>query len=196
MKKEDKQEITLGTSVRAVITGYIAYGILVGFIIFIVNVFVQWCIQSMPNPNYRTLAISLPLIAIFFLYFIIHGICKLSVYDVFKKCKTNPENLPKIATRLNLFIMICIAVYVVGSISIVLINFSNEQKDIAVSAYQYSSIHSEEFAKEQTDEMLAQFSEEKTNTIISTVILELGVVVSLFTIIPYQKKMIEEYNEF
>lgn len=196
MKKEDKQEITLGTSVKAVITGYIAYGILVGFIIFIVNVFVQWCIQSMPNPNYRTLAISLPLIAIFFLYFIIHGICKLSVYDVFKKCKTNPENLPKIATRLNLFIMICIAVYVVGSIAIVLINFSNEQKDIAVSAYQYSSIHSEEFAKEQTDEMLAQFSEEKTNTIISTVILELGVVVSLFTIIPYQKKMIEEYNEF
>ena len=34
MKKEDKQEITLGTTVKAVITGYVAYGILIGFVAF------------------------------------------------------------------------------------------------------------------------------------------------------------------
>ena len=44
--------------------------------------------------------------------------------------------------------------------------------------------------------MLEQFEEEKNNTIISTIILELGMTVSLFSVIPLQKKLITEENEF
>ena len=47
-----------------------------------------------------------------------------------------------------------------------------------------------------TNEMLEQFEEEKNNTIISTIILELGMTVSLFSVIPLQKKLITEENEF
>ena len=196
MNKEEKKEITLGTTVKAVITGYVSYGILVGFIVFVISVFINWCLIILPNVNERVIAITIPLLAIFFLYPIVRGVCKLSIHDVFKKCKTNPDNLPKIMSRLNLFVMITIAVFVIGSICVLMINFTNQEKSIIVSSYQYKAIHSPEFAAELTNEMLSQYAEEKTNTIISTVIIELGMVVSLFSIIPLQKKLIEKENEF
>lgn len=196
MNKEEKKEISLATTVKAVITGYVAYGILIGFIVYIVGVLVNWCLSTLPNVNMKVVSISVPLLASFFLYFIIRGICKLSIHDVFKKCKTNPENLPKAITRLNLFVIIAIVIYIMATISIMMINFSNEQKSIIVSSYQYKTIHSEEFAASLTNEMLKQFEEEKNNTIISTIILELGMTVSLFSVIPLQKKLITEENEF
>ena len=196
MNKEEKKEITLGTTVKAVITGYVSYGILVGFIVFVISVFINWCLNMLPNVNERVIAITIPLLAIFFLYPIVRGVCKLSIHDVFKKCKTNPDNLPKIISRLNLFIMIAIAVFVVGSIGILMINFNNQEQCIIVSSYQYKAIHSPEFAAQLTNEMMNQYSEEKTNAIISTVIIELGMVISLFSVIPLQKKLIEKENEF
>lgn len=196
MNKEEKKEISLGTTVKAVITGYVSYGILVGFIVFAISVFINWCLNMLPNINERVIAITFPLLGIFFLYAIVRGVCKLSIHDVFKKCKTNPENLPRIISRLNLFVMIAIAVYVVGSIGILMINFSNQEQSIIVSSYQYKAIHSPDFAAQLTNEMMKQYAEEKTNTIISTVIIELGMVVSLFSVIPLQKKLIEKENEF
>ena len=44
--------------------------------------------------------------------------------------------------------------------------------------------------------MQLEFEEEKVNTTISTVIIELGMAVSLFSVIPLQKKLIENKNEF
>lgn len=196
MNKEEKKEISLGTTIKAVITGYVSYGILVGFIVFAISVFINWCLNMLPNINERVIAITFPLLGIFFLYAIVRGVCKLSIHDVFKKCKTNPENLPRIISRLNLFVMIAIAVYVVGSIGILMINFSNQEQSIIVSSYQYKAIHSPDFAAQLTNEMMKQYTEEKTNTIISTVIIELGMVVSLFSVIPLQKKLIEKENEF
>lgn len=196
MNKEEKKEITLGTTVKAVITGYVSYGILVGFIVFAISIFINWCLSILPNVNERVIAITIPLLSIFFLYAIVRGVCKLSIHDVFKKCKTNPENLTKVTSRLNLFVMILIAVFVVGSIGILMINFNNQEQCIIVSSYQYKAIHSPEFAAQLTNEMMNQYAEEKTNAIISTVIIELGMVISLFSVIPLQKKLIEKENEF
>lgn len=195
-KRIDRKEISAGTTVKAVITGYIAYGILLGFIFFMLSFVVNWGINQLPNVNHRSLSITVPLLGVFLLYFVIHVVCKLSIYDVFKKCRTNPNRMEKILTRLNLFILICVALSVVFIVSILILNFNNEKRAIDVAAYQYNSIHSEQFASELTNKMLNDFQEEKINTIISTVILELGMVISYFSIIPYQKKLIEKYNEF
>jgi amino acid transporter len=196
MNKEDKKEITLGTTVKAVITGYVCYGILVGFIVLAVFAFVKWAINNLPNVNERVISITLPLLAVFFLYFIVRGVCKLSIHDVLKKCKTNPENLPRVFSRLNLFIMILVVIFVVAPIGLLMINFNNEEQSIVISSYQYKTIHSAEFAAELINEMTSKFEEEKINAIISTVILEIGMVGSLFSLIPLQKKLITEGNEF
>lgn len=195
-KRVQIKEITAGTSVKAVITGYIAYGILVGFILFFVALVTNWCVGQIPNANHRVLSITLPVLGIFFLYFIMHGICKLSVYDVFKKCKTNPDGIEKIHTRLNLFILICVAVSVVLVVFNLTMSFNSQKKSIVVSSYQYSQIHSQEFASELTNEMIENYEVQKANTIIATIIFEAGIVLTFFSLIPYQRKMIEKYNNF
>ena len=196
MKKEDKQEITLGTTVKAVITGYVAYGILIGFVAYMAGIIINYCFKSIPSANIRVLSITLPLIEAIFIYFIVRGLCKLSVHDVFKKCKTNPENLSRVNSRLSLFIMIVIAVYVAGSIMILQTDFKSKQESIVVSSYRYQNLYSEEHARNLTNEMQVEFEEEKENTIISTIIIELGMVISLFSVIPLQRKLIEKQNEF
>lgn len=191
-----KKEITVGTTVKAVITGYIAYGVLVGFIVFMLGLGISWKVAQMPYANHKILSITLPLLSIFVLYFVMHSICKLSIYDVFKKCKTNPEGLEKIFTRLNLFLLICVVVSVVIVIGLLTINFNNQKISIELASYQYSRIHSQEFTTKLTNEMIDNYQKQKQNTIISTIILEMGLTLTYFSLIPYQKKLIEQYNEF
>lgn len=195
-KRVDKKEISAGTTVKAVITGYIAYGILIGFIVAAVVFVVNWTIGQMPYVDHRTLSITLPVLGICLLYFIIHGVCKLSIYDVFKECKTNPGRMERILTRLNLFILICVAFSVIAIVSTLILSFNSEKRDIAIASYQYRTVHSEQFADQLTNQMIKDFQEEKANTIIATIILEIGMVFSYFSLIPYQKKLIERYNEF
>lgn len=195
MKKEEKKEITTRTAVKAIITGYIAYGILVGFIMFVVGIVVNWCLGLLPNANNNILMVTVPLIGVVLLYMVLHVVCKMSIHDVFKKCKTNPNNLQKIISRMNLFVIICIIIDVIASVGILLINFNNQEQAIEIASYKYSSIHSEQFTSELTNEMIREYSEAKTRTIVSTIILELGMVVAWLSVIPLQKKLIIGYNE-
>lgn len=194
-KRVQKNEITAGTAVKAIITGYISYGILLGFAVFMTAFVVSWCVRQMPSVNHRILSITLSLIGIIFLYFIIHGVCKISVYDVFKKCKMKSEIIETVHTRLNLFVLICVAISVVLVVSTLTMTFNEQKKAIFIAEYQYNQIHSQEFSSELTSEMMKSFEEQKLNTIIATIIFELGLAGTLFSLIPYQKKMIERYNQ-
>lgn len=193
-KRVQKKEITAGTTVKAVITGYIAYGVLVGFIVFMIGLAVNWAVSQIPNANYKVLSITLPILGVFFLYFIMHGVCKLSIYDVFNKCKTNKEGLEKVYTRLNLFLLIFVAFSVISVVGLLTMNLNTQKRSIVVASYQYSTIHSQEFTEELTNEMLNDYQKQRQNSIISTIILELGIAMTSFSLIPYQKKLIEEYN--
>lgn len=195
MEKKEKKEISIATSVKAIITGYIAYGILMGFLVFVFGVVVNGWINSLPNANSKLLAVTIPLIGVILLYFVLHAVCKLSIYDVFKKCKTKAENLPKVFSRMNLFVLICVAFYVISSIAILNINFTNQEQSIALAAKKYSNIHSAQFTSVLTHKMVEEYQETKSNMIISAIILELGIVVSWLSIIPLQKKLIKKYNE-
>ena len=85
---------------------------------------------------------------------------------------------------------------VIAIVSTLVLSFNSEKRDIAIASYQYKAVHSEQFADQLTNQMIKDFQEEKANTIISTIILEIGMVFSYFSLIPYQKKLIERYNEF
>ena len=156
---------------------------------------VNWATSQLQYANHRVLSISLPILGVMILYYVMHGVCKLSIYDVFNKCKTNPDGLEKIYTRLNLFLLICIAVSIIIIIGLLTINFNNQKKSIEVASYKYSTIHSQEFTEELTNEMVSNYKQQSQNIIISTIILEMGLAFILISLIPYQKKLIEEYNE-
>lgn len=195
-RRVNRKEISVGTTVKAVITGYIAYGILMGFICFVVGFLAKWGVRQIPTANYRALSIVLPIFGSFMLFFVMHWVCKLSIYDVFKECKTNPSRMDRILARLNLFLLIFIAMSVILVILLLLLKFNNSIKAIELASYQYNTIHSKEFTNQLVNKMQIQFQEEKANTIISTSILQMGITITCFSLIPYQKKLIEKYNKF
>lgn len=190
----DKKEISVKTSVKAIITGFVAYGILLGFLAICVKLIINAIINALPNSNLVTLSYSLPLLGIFVIYFVIHGLCRLSTYDVFKKCKTNEENIDNISRKMNLFFIICIIFSVVFSIATLSLSNTAKYQSIELAKLEYGSVFSNDFTNQLTNSMINDFNKEKTYSLISTTILELGFVVSFFSLIPFQKKMLKLYN--
>ena len=85
---EEKKIIPAKTVVKALITGFVSYGIVIGFLLFTIALVVNTFVYNIPNANQKVLAFSLPLLFAFILYFSIHSICRLSTSDLFNKCKT------------------------------------------------------------------------------------------------------------
>ena len=192
----EKKEITAKTTIKAIITGFVSYGILVIFICLVLFAIGNYFFEKLSASTSRGLYITLPLIAIIFLYFIIHGICRLSTYDVFKKCKTNPENYKKIVKTLNIFFIICIILSVVLFLSLLYLNLEFQLKSIQLAELKYKEVFSEEHIKLLKSEMMDVYNNSKINLTISTVILEIGISISILSLIPYQRKMLLKYNEF
>ena len=102
----EKKEICTKTAVRAIITGFVAYGIIINFIALLLIAIGNYFLKNMAGSTAKGLYVTLPLMAVIIIYFIIHVICKLSTYDVFKNCKTNPNNYKSIIKYLNIFFII------------------------------------------------------------------------------------------
>lgn len=192
---EEKKVIPAKTVVKGLITGFVSYGIIIGFLLLVVALIFSTTISNIPDANQKVLSISLPLLFAFILYFVIHSICKISTIDLFKKCKTNSENLPEISQKMNLFFLVCIILFVILSNCLLVLKLSNERKSIDVASETYNQVFSDNFTKTLTNEMLADYNETKNQTLVSAIIIELSLVVSFFSLIPYQKKMILEYND-
>lgn len=192
---EEKKVILAKTVVKGLITGFVSYGIIIGFLLLVVALIFSTTISNISDANQKVLSISLPLLFAFILYFVIHSICKISTIDLFKKCKTNSENLPEISQKMNLFFLVCIILFVILSNCLLVLKLSNERKSIDVASETYNQVFSDNFTKTLTNEMLADYNETKNQTLVSAIIIELSLVVSFFSLIPYQKKMILEYND-
>lgn len=192
----EKKEISSKTTVKAIITGFVSYGIIITFICLLIFAIGNYFMGQFSAQTSRGLHITLPLIFIIALYFVIHSICRLSTYDVFKKCKTNPENYKKIIKYLNIFFIICIVLSILISLSLLYLNLEYQLKSIEYSAVQYKEVFSPDHIKILKSEMNLAFDASKTNLTISTIILEIGISIGFLSLIPYQRKMILKYNAF
>lgn len=192
-KVVEKQEINVKTSVKAIITGFVAYGIICAFICFFLSVVIDILLTEFNNFK---LAILVPIAGSIFLYYIIHGLCRISTYDVFKKCKTNPDNIDSISKKMNLFFIFCIIFILIISIIFLVFKLDSLYTQVEISKLQYDQVFSKDFSDQLISEELEKYNSEKTYTIISTIIIELGLFISILSLIPFQKKMIKEYNKF
>ena len=50
------------------------------------------------------------------------------------------------------------------------------------------------YAREKETEIIKNFEETRTDNIIQTMIIEAGIMLGIFSIMPSQKKLIERYN--
>ena len=191
----NKKEISSENVVKNIIQGFVSYGILSIFIVLLIISAINYSLKSLSISNIRGLYITLPLMAIIILYSIIHLICRLSTYDVFKKYKTSSENYKKIMKNLNIFFIIYIIISIVLVLGLLYLNLEYQLKSIELAKLQYGEVFSEEHINLLVNEMTDFYNESKTNLIISTVILEIGISVSFLSLISYQRKMILKYNE-
>lgn len=191
----EKNDINATTTVRHIITGFVSYSIITGFICFVILIVINNLLSNFVGVSSRGLYITLSLMAIILIYAIIHGICKLSTYDTFKKAKTNPDNYKKIVKYLNIFFIACIILSIFVFLELLYLNLSIQTKTIEYSILKYKLVFSDEHVASLAKDMTNSYNFSKTNLTISTVILVIGVAVSILSLIPYQRKMILRYNE-
>lgn len=192
----EKKEISARTTVKAIITGFVSYGIIINFLCLLIIAIGNYFLKNVPGSTARGLYITLPLMAVIIIYFIIHIICRLSTYDVFKKCKTNPDNYKNIIKYLNIFFIVCIFLSIILFLGLLNLNLQYQAKSIDYAVLKYNEIFSVEHTNQIKEEMLSTFNSSKENLTTSTIILELGFAISFLSLIPYQRKMILKYNDF
>ena len=192
----EKKEISARTTVKAIITGFVSYGIIINFLCLLIIAIGNYFLKNVPGSTARGLYITLPLMAVIIIYFIIHIICRLSTYDVFKKCKTNPDNYKNIIKYINIFFIVCIFLSIILFLGLLNLNLQYQAKSIDYAVLKYNEIFSVEHTNQLKEEMLSTFNSSKENLTTSTIILELGFAISFLSLIPYQRKMILKYNDF
>ena len=192
----EKKEISARTTVKAIITGFVSYGIIINLLCLLIIAIGNYFLKNVPGSTARGLYITLPLMAVIIIYFIIHIICRLSTYDVFKKCKTNPDNYKNIIKYINIFFIVCIFLSIILFLGLLNLNLQYQAKSIDYAVLKYNEIFSVEHTNQLKEEMLSTFNSSKENLTTSTIILELGFAISFLSLIPYQRKMILKYNDF
>ena len=196
MERVKLKEISAKTTVKAIITGFVSYGIIAIFISLLVFALGDYLLSQFSSNNANGLYITLPLIAAIFIYFTIHLICRLSTYDVLNKCKVDPKNYKSISKALNIFFIICIVLSIVIFLSLLYLNLQYQLKSIELASVQYKEVFSQNHIKILQSEMNSIYDQSKANLITSTIILVIGLSLSFLSLIPYQRKMILNYNKF
>ena len=192
----EKKEISAKTTVKAIITGFVSYGIITIFILAIILSVANSLLSNFKGTASNGLYVTLPIIAVIIINCIIHLVCRMSTYDVFKKCKTNPDNYKKISKLLNIFFVIIILASIVLFLTLLYLNLRYQYLTIEYSAIQLKEVFSEEFANKLKQNMITTFNSYKINLITATVILEIGCTISFLSLVPYQSKMIKRYNQY
>ena len=103
MERVELKEISAKTTVKAIITGFVSYGIITVFMCLLIFALGNYFLSQFSGNAAGGLYITIPLLAAIMLYFIIHLICRISTYDVLKKCKVDPKNYKTITKSLNIF---------------------------------------------------------------------------------------------
>ena len=130
-KSTKKQVISAGTATRGLINGFISYGFLVGFIFLIIYLIVMNCLNKFTNNNLpNELNYTIPAIAAILAFFLIRGVCYLSSFDLFKKCKVNKKDLNIVYSNTNLF-FILLVILSVGLLTVNLtVKFRNQRTEL------------------------------------------------------------------
>lgn len=187
----ETNETNYKSILKSDITLFLSYGILVGFIFLVLALAIRYALKNISNTS---LSITLSLITGILLFYLLRFSCKSSTIESFKKAKLSEENQTRFLQKMNLLFTICIIISILICLSYLFINnmlFSNA----IVQAYQNYEFISSEF----TNEVILRINEEYQTSLIgrvsSTVIIELSLVISFFSLIPYQKKLLEKYNK-
>lgn len=194
-KNLNKKNIIPRTAVKGLINGFISYGILLIFIFLSIVVVVTWFVNNhMKTIDYNVLKYSLPLIGALLIFFLVRATCRLSTFDLFKKCQIEKDDVNKVCSKMNFFYICVVAFSVVTVLLYLMVKVGNEKVQIARDMMSYYSPSISAYAEKKEQELITKYEEERTDYLIQTIIIEMGLLSGIFSLIPNQKKLIEKYN--
>lgn len=194
-KKSERKSILPRTATKALINGFVAYGVLLIFIFLTIAVFTTWMVENNKDVvNYDVLKYSLPLMAGFLIFFMVRATCRLSTFDLFKNCKIEKDEVDNVCTKMNFF-YICLIAFSVAIIIIYMITrFSNERIQIDKELMLYKQTNYT-LIDEKEEELISNYEQNRANTLVQTLIIEMGLLLGIFSLIPNQRRLIELYNK-
>ena len=194
-KNVNKKNIIPGTAVKGLINGFISYGILLIFIFLSIIVVVTWFVNNhMETIDYNVLKYSLPLIGALIIFFLVRATCRLSTFDLFKKCQIEKDDVNKVCSKMNFFYICVVAFSVVTVLLYLMVKVGNEKVQITRDMMSYYSPSISAYAEKKEQELITKYEEERTDYLIQTIIIEMGLLSGIFSLIPNQKRLIEKYN--
>ena len=199
-EKVVKKQISEKTAVKAIINGFIAYGVLFAILFLALGGVITYISKFVKEENIIIWEILVSLISCILIYSALHLICKLSNHDLFKNCKLDKEKNTYVCHKLNIFYILCIVFFVILILTSFFVKFTNQKNEIYLSYNKYlNDLSNEKNGQELANNYLLEMKEEydinKKNTLIVSVILKLGIVFSFISLIDYQKALIETYNK-
>ena len=148
----------------------------------------------MKTIDYNVLKYSLPLIGALLIFFLVRATCRLSTFDLFKKCKIEKDDVNKVCSKMNFFYICVVAFSVVTVLLYLMVKVGNEKVQITRDMMSYYSPSISAYAEKKEQELITKYEEERTDYLIQTIIIEMGLLSGIFSLIPNQKKLIEKYN--
>ncbi len=191
---KDLKDISLGTTVKAIITGFIAYGIIFAFIFSIVYSYTLMAFYSIAGSKTLELTITISIIFGIILFFLMKWLCRLSTYDVLKKCRVSADDVDGVAKCLDIFFLVLIILFIASTLLYLFLNLSVSYQSIRIASVEMGQVFSDEKVEIETLKMLDDFHLSSRCSIYSTIVFEVAFVLGVSFLPRYQRKMIELYN--
>lgn len=185
--KEKNYQSVLKTN----IISFLTYGILIGFIFVLVVIIVRCALHDISN---TFLTITLSLISGIIIYNLLRFVCRTSAFETFKENKLSAENTEKFIRKMNVFFMICIIVSVLICASYLF--FDNWLYTNAINSVNSSyNFISEELSTKISIAILVEYHNLLPAKLCSAIIIELSFTIAFLSLMTYQKKLVEKFNE-
>lgn len=190
-----KKVISERTAVKAIITSYVCYGLLIFFIFNLLKNSVSSAILANIEQNLPKLGYIVPTLFGIITVCLIHILCRICTLDVFKKCKLDKEKEKYVNRNLKVFFVVIILFSIFYSFISLSIAVNIDLQSVNLSSVQYGQVFSPLFTEELTNEMIKDFNNFKDYAFKDTFISEIFFIVGFISLSSFQRKMIETYNE-
>ena len=194
-KENVKKVISERTTVKAIITSYVCYGILIFFMFNLLKNAVSSAILANIEQNLPKLGYIVPIMFGIITVCLIHILCRISTLDVFKKCKLDKEKEKYVNRNLKVFFVVIILFSIFYSFISLSIAVNMDLQSVNLSSVQYGQVFSPLFTEELTNEMIKDFNNFKDYAFKDTFISEIFFIVGFISLASFQRKMIETYNK-
>ena len=197
MEKIVKKEITERTAVKAFINGFVSYGLIFSFVILIIIAFIRLVTQNLKITNEFNYMIINSILKSIIFFFLILFVCRISTFDVLKKCKLKISEIDSIKSSMTKFFIICCVFSLMVfsfNLSIKYLNMQNDLYQVSTSNYETFKDSDLNIAASLTNIEISKKKDSWFKYKVCSCIVETTIFASCLYLISYQKKMIDLYN--